>query len=76
MASARPFGSQLRCRKARNGAVSRRVVERRACVVVIAITFICAGAACGSRTLGGRAAPGSEAETDRAAPAMGCLSSR
>jgi hypothetical protein len=43
MASPRPVGSQLRCRKARNGVVSRRVNERRGCVVVMAITFICAG---------------------------------
>jgi hypothetical protein len=43
MASPRPVGSQLRCRKARNGAVSRRVNERRGCVVVMAITFIWAG---------------------------------
>jgi hypothetical protein len=33
----------LRCRKARNGAVSRRVNGRWGCVVVIAITFIDAG---------------------------------
>ena len=39
MASPRPVGSQLRYRKARNGAVSRRVNERRGCVVVIAITL-------------------------------------
>ena len=39
MASPRPVGSQLRCRKARNGAVSRQVNERRGCVVVIAINL-------------------------------------
>jgi hypothetical protein len=43
MASPRPVGSQLRCRRARNGVVSRRVNERRGCVVVMAITFICGG---------------------------------
>lgn len=39
MAAPRPVGSQLRCRKARNGPVSRRDVERRGCVIVMAITF-------------------------------------
>jgi hypothetical protein len=57
MASPRPVGSQLRCRKARNGAVSQ-VVGRRDCVVVMAITFICVGAACGSQTRGRAGRPG------------------
>jgi hypothetical protein len=39
MACPRPVGSQLRCRKTRNGPVSRREVERRGCVIVMAITF-------------------------------------
>jgi hypothetical protein len=39
MACPRPVGSQLRCRKTRNGPVSRREVERRGCLIVMAITF-------------------------------------
>jgi hypothetical protein len=44
MAPPAPVSSSLRCCRARNGAVSRRVIVWQGCVVVvvvIAITFIC-----------------------------------
>jgi hypothetical protein len=66
MASPMPVGSQLRCRKARNGAVIRRVIERRGCAVVIAITFICAGRPVDIRPGPGGRPLGSGTETDRA----------